>query len=63
MAARGAGYRIADWTNKNVFMTSFDDLTAPSYQHDTNVAHTPMDTVAEEGQLKEINPSSDPHAP
>jgi vesicular inhibitory amino acid transporter len=56
-----AGRRLQDWTNKNVFVSSFDEI--PSYQHDNNTAETQIDTQPEGGELREIKPNSDPHAP
>lgn len=60
-----AGRRLQDWTNKNVFIGSFDEQNdLPSYQHSRAPSLTPISSEAEQNQeIDEAVASVDPHCP
>jgi hypothetical protein len=57
-----AGRRIQDWTNKNVFVSSFEsnELPLPSYQNENGAQ--PAGDLHGEADVG-VAPPSDPHAP
>ncbi|KAI6235442.1 Vesicular GABA transporter [Aphelenchoides besseyi] len=60
-----AGRRLQDWTNKHVFVSSFEsnDLPAHSYQLDIAPIQTPNEDQKEVAAEDEKNEHADPHAP
>ncbi|CAD5219205.1 unnamed protein product [Bursaphelenchus xylophilus] len=56
-----AGRRLQDWTNKNVFIGSFEETELASYQ---NPSRKPSLTpVGSENEASETPPAADPHCP